>query len=405
MYLKLAWRNMWRSRRRTMITVSSVLFAVIFAILMRVIAVGMFEKMIADTVKITSGYLQIHQKGYWDNKTVDSAFAEDPRLNSVLDNNPDVSCWTRKMESFSLASAGERTKGILISGIEPTKEKKFSGISGLCVDGAYLADSDRSVLLAEGLAKYLGLKAGDTIVLLGQGYHGSMATGKYPVKGIVKLGMPELNKVLAWMPLGLARDFLGTGTANTAISVIPAHTNDLARMSAHLLPAELKEKYEVMTWQEMIPELDQLYKGKMVQNEIMSGILYLVIAFGIFGTILMMLNERMHEFGILLAIGMKKWILAVTVVLEMILMSVMGALLGIAAAIPIVWYLRINPLRFQGDTAKVMEKFNIDPVIIPSLEPHHFLMQGYIVGCISVALSVFAVIKILSIKPIDAINS
>ena len=405
MYLKLAWRNMWRSRRRTAITVSSILFAVIFAILMRVITVGMFEKMIADTVKISTGYLQIHKKGYWANKTVDSVFNEDPALAALLDHDPGIVSWTRKVESFSLASSGERTRGIIISGIEPERETRFSGLVSQCTTGKYLSDSDHAVMLAEGLARYLGLKVNDTVVLLGQGYQGQMATGKFPVKGIIKLGMPEMNKSFVWMPLTLAREYLSTGESNTAISIIPAQVGNMEVLRNRILTHTPSGVYEVMTWQDMLPELDQFYRGKLVQNEIMSGILYLVIAFGIFGTILMMLNERMHEFGILIAIGMKKWILALTVLLEMTLMSLFGGVLGMFAAWPIVWYFRKNPIHFSGDTARVMEKFNVDPVIIPSMGWQHFVLQGYVVAVMSIILSLFAVIRIFRITAIKAINS
>jgi len=396
---------MWRSRRRTLITVSSILFAVIFAILMRVMIIGIFDNMISNTVSMSCGYLQVHHIGYWENKSVDSTFEENPKLAAVLNQEKEITAWTPHLEAFALASSGLQTKGILVTGIEPERENMVSNLSQKMIAGKYLSDSDNGIMLAEGLAAYLKLKLNDTVVLLGQGYHGEMAAGKYAIKGIVRLPVPEMNKSMAWLPMAKCRDFLSTGARYTSVSIMVDDRNKLAGLKKRIVSQTAGDNYEVMTWQEMIPELDQLFQAKMAQNVIMSGVLYLVIAFGIFGTILMMLNERMHEFGILIAIGMKKRILSGIVVLEMVLMSVAGTILGIAVAFPIVYYFWVHPIHMGGAWAKESEQFNFAPIIQPSIAVSHFLIQGYVVLLIAVTLSLYAIFKIHRIKAIEAINS
>jgi ABC-type lipoprotein release transport system permease subunit len=405
MYFKLAWRNMWRSRRRTLITISSIFFAVIFAIFMRVAIVGLFDKLIADTVSMSSGYIQIHHSGYWANKSIDSTFEENPKLAAILNNEKKVTAWTPRLESFALASSGERTKGMMVIGIDPARENIVSNLSKKIIEGKYITENDNSIMLAEGLAEYLKLKINDTVVLLGQGYEGNMAAGKYCIKGIVRLGVPEMNKSMAWLPMARSRDFLSTGARYTSISLMLNDRNDLDIVKRSILKQTSGSGYEVMTWQEMIPELDQFFKAKMVQNEIMSGILYLVIAFGIFGTILMMLNERMHEFGILIAIGMKKGMLSVVVVMEMALMSLVGTILGITGAFPLVLYFYYHPIHMGGDYGKAVAKFNIEPILQPSIDISNFLVQGYVVLIMAIILSLYAIFKIHKIKAIKAINS
>jgi putative ABC transport system permease protein len=403
MYFKLAWRNMWRSRRRTLITISSIFFAVIFAILMRVMMVGIFDRMISDTVSMSCGYIQIHHTGYWDNKSVDSTFEENPKLATILNNEKDITSWVPRLETFALASSGDQTRGMMLMGIDPEKENSVSKLSQKLIAGKYLADSDKSIMLAEGLAQYLKLKVNDTVILLGQGYEGSMAAGKYAVKGIARLPIPEMNKAMAWLPMKSTMDFLSTGARYTSISIMIDDKTKLDAVKRSIV--KQAPGYEVMSWQEMLPELDQTFQGKMAQNVIMSGILYMVIAFGIFGTILMMLNERMHEFGILIAVGMKKALLARVVVLEMILMSVVGTVLGIVGAFPIVLYFRLHPIRMGGAWAKTAEQFNFQPIIQPSMDFHHFIIQGYAVLSIAIVLSMYAIFKIHKIKAIEAINS
>jgi ABC-type lipoprotein release transport system permease subunit len=405
MYFKLAWRNMWRSRRRTLITISSIFFAVIFAILMRVMMIGVFDKMIADTVSMSCGYLQIHHTGYWANKSVDSSFAENPELVTILNNEKEITAWAPHLETFALASSGEKTKGMMVIGINPEKENTVSKLSQKLIAGKYLADSDKCIMLAEGLADYLKLKLNDTVVLLGQGYEGNMAAGKYLIKGIVHLAVPEMNKQMGWLPMVCSQHFLNTGARYTSIAIMLDNRNKIDALKQSLLKQTTGSDYEVMTWDQMIPEIEQFFQLKMGQNVIMSGILYLVIAFGIFGTILMMLNERMHEFGILIAIGMRKGILATVVVMEMVLMSIVGTIFGMVGAFPIVLYFRLHPIHMGGSWAKVAEQFNFEPIIQPNIDISNFIIQGYIVLTIAILLSLYAIFKIHKIKAIAAINS
>jgi putative ABC transport system permease protein len=405
MYFRLAWRNMWRSRRRTLITVSSIFFAVVFAILMRAMMIGVFDRMINDTVSTWCGYLQIHHTGYWDNKSVDSTFEESPRLNSILNNEKAIIAWTPHLETFALASTGERTKGMMLIGIDPVKENSVSNLSKKIIAGTYLNDSDKSIMLAEGLADYLKLKVNDTVIILGQGYQGNMAAGKYPLKGIAHLAIPEMNKSMAWLPMAQSRIFLSTGARYTSISIMVNNRNEVDKLKQNISRQTPGSEYELMTWQEMNPGLDEIFQAKMAQNKIMSGVLYLVIAFGIFGTILMMLNERMHEFGILIAIGMKKRKLSMVIVMEMVLMSIVGALLGIAGAFPIVLYFRIHPIQMGGSWAQIASQFGFESVIQPNIDISNFIIQGYVVLSISIVLSLYAIFKIHKIKAISAINS
>src|SRR6202030_3034398 len=111
-----------------------------------------------------------------------------------LNHQKEVTAWTPRLESFALASSGDRTKGILVSGIDPEKENPVSHLSKKIISGRYLTSANKGIIIAEGLAAYLKLKVNDTIVLIGQGYQGSMASGKYPIIGIAKLGIPETNK-------------------------------------------------------------------------------------------------------------------------------------------------------------------------------------------------------------------
>ena len=405
MYLKIAWRNIWRNRRRTLITASSIFFAVILSIFMRSTISGVFEKMTTDIVGFSSGYIQVHQKGYWNEQSIDNTFEEDNDLFRLLENDPSVTAWSPRLESFALSSSGDRTKGIIIMGILPEKETAVTHLEEKIVAGQYIRENDNGVLLGEGLAAYLGLGVKDTLVVLGQGYHGTMAAGKYPVRGIVHLGSPELNKSVAWLPLGLCRELFGTEKRLSSVSIMVSNMQELDEVKMRLQASAGNQAYEVMTWKEMLPELDQLIEGDKGAHFITINILYLVITFGIFGTIMMMMNERMHEFGIMISIGMKKRFVALIVFLEIVFISGIGTLAGAAAALPVVLYVHRHPFAFTGQIAKAYESFGVDPVIQPSTAPENFISQVYIVFSITAVLSLYPVYKIARLNIIKVLNS
>jgi len=136
-YLKLAWRNLWRNKRRTLITMASVFFAVFLAILMRGFKHGVWIHLIDNVLHSYTGYVQIHNKGYWDNRTFDYTMAANDSVFSDIKRIKQVGGLIPRLESFSLASSGEKTKGVITAGIDPEQEKKFTQLDKKIVAGRY----------------------------------------------------------------------------------------------------------------------------------------------------------------------------------------------------------------------------------------------------------------------------
>ena len=405
MYLKLAWRNIWRNKRRTLITMASVCFAVVLAVIMRSTINGVFEKMINDIVCMSSGYIQIHKRGYWNERSVENTLEENKELIRRINEEKNIISWSPRLESFALASTGNRTRGAMVTGIYPDHENRITHLKEKLISGEFIHDTDKCILIPDGLAKYLRIKIKDTLVLIGQGYHGTIAAAKFPVKGIVKIGSPELNKSMCWLPMFACRNFLGTGNRLSSISILLTKENKMNEVQSQLKNRMNKQDYEVMTWKEMLPDLDQFIEADSSAHIITINILYLIIGFGIFGTLLMMMNERMHEFGILTAIGMKKRILSYIVFLEITTIAGMGTMVGIVGAIPVVLYLHFFPIKFTGDLAKAYEKYGMEPVIPSSLDLENFSSQAMIVFIITLLVSIYLFYKINKLKVLKAITS
>ena len=406
MLLKLAWLNIWRNKRRTIITATSVFFAVLLAIIFRSLTDGVYDNMIHNVVSYSSGYLQIHQKGYWEEQSIDNTFEEDEQLYQELLKNPKVTHIMPRLQTFALASYSEKTKGVLILGIDPVKEKEVNNLHDKIVAGEYIESiNDNAVVLGEGLASQLKLKVNDTLVLLGQGYHASSAAAKFRVKGLIKLGAIELNNNVVYMPLQQSQYMYGAENRLTSVSVMLNKTTDLEGLKQSLLESIDPNIYEVMSWKEMMPEMDQFIEADSTGHYIVIGVLYFVISFGLFGTLLMMIFERKHELGILIAIGMKKHLLAFILLLEAIMISLIGCFTGVIAGFLVIKWFTAYPIHFTGELKEVYEDYGIESILYFSSHEKIFIVQTLIVLLLSVLLACYPGYKVMNLKPVEAINS
>lgn len=404
-YIKLAWRNIWRNKRRTGITIASVFFAVIIAIIMFALLQGVYGNMIKNIVSYSSGYVQMHAKNYWEDRNLDDAFIRDTSIEQTLKKLPHITQVIPRIETFALASTGELSASVMIVGMEPEIESSVSNLDKKVVSGNYLTTKDNAVLVGEGLAKKLQLDVNDTIIILTQGYHAASAYGKYAVKGLISLGSPDLNNRIVYLPLSAMQYLVSLDDRITAYAFMIDDVKELDAAKKSIQHTMDTAAFEVMDWKEMMPELDQLMKSDSSGNKLMVIILYMIISFGLFSTILMMITERQHELGILVAVGMQKYKLAFVVFLEVIFIAITGVLLGSIASLPVIEYLYRNPIQLKGEIAEIYVGYGFEPIMPVSKDPAVFFSQAYIVLTVACVIAIYPVIKILRMRMINALRS
>jgi putative ABC transport system permease protein len=192
---KLAWRNIWRNKRRTLITAASVFFAVLFASSMKSLQAGAWNEMIKNVTSLHIGYAQIHAAGFWENRSIDKSLSEEDILQQLNEVEPEgLVGYLPRLESFALASSGDKSGAVLVVGADLEKEEQHSELSSRLVEGRLLEKGEPGVILAEGLAKKLNLGLQDSLILSSIGYHAASAVGLYPIKGIISFNNPELDK-------------------------------------------------------------------------------------------------------------------------------------------------------------------------------------------------------------------
>jgi len=402
--LKLAWRNIWRNKGRSIITIAATMFCVIFAVVLRSFQVGVWEHMVDDIVANNFGYLQIHQKGFWGEQSLDLSMDEAALPMDEWTQVEGVRSVVRRLESFSLVSTELSNRGSLVLGIEPENELPGLQLQDQIVEGQVFAPGSDQVVVSEGLAEFLKVSVGDSLMFLSQGYRGASAYGQFMVSGIAKISNPELNKQLVLMPLQTAQwMYNGMGLLTTAVVDLEPGA-DHKEVKAQLLPL-MGEELELLEWEELFPELIQTIEADMAGGQIFITILYLIISFVLLGTVIMMVSEREREFGILVSIGMRKTKLALVTVLENLMLTLGGAFVGMAIVKPVQFYFKYNPIDLSGQMKEAIEQFDFEPKLYTTTSFIINLNHGAIVFVIGVLVSIYAVWKIMKLEPVKSMRA
>lgn len=402
--LLLAWRNIWRNKRRSVITISSIAFGVLFACMMMSLQLGTLDHVVDNAVKFYSGHLQIHQEGYWEEKIIDNSLIYTEALLNDLSIIEGVEAVVPRIEYFALAAFDSKTRPSMIFGVDPERENSITGIHDKLVGGEYFQPSDKAVLISSGLAEYLNVSIGDSIILIGQGFRGSNAVGLYPIKGVVKFPSPEQNNRVVCMPVKEAQWFFRMDQRLTSIAILLHNSDETDNAMITVDKVIGNRTLKTINWETMMPDLVQMVKLKHGSTQKMTIVLYIVIGFGMFGTFLMMTAERRYEFGILLSIGMKRAILQFTVFIEILLMSLIGVLAGIVISILMIMYFYNNPIQLPTRMQDLYESYGIEAVIEFSMNPYIFYSQAWAIFVIAVILSFYPLLELFRLKPVEAMR-
>ncbi|MGC8824780.1 MAG: ABC transporter permease [Bacteroidales bacterium] len=401
----LAWRNIWRNKRRTTITAASVMFAVFFAILMRGFQIGTWHDLIDSVLRSYTGYVQIHAKGFWENRTLDYLIPEnDTNIKSISHSNVPINRLIPRFESFALASNSQKVKGVIVTGISPSIEKSLTHLPEKVVEGGYLEEDEKAVLVSQRLARFLNLSPGDSLVLMSQGYQGASAAGLFRIKGIVRLPSPEFDNQMVFMPLVAAQEFYSAPGLITSWIIDLQNADEMKKVVRKLSNQLPSSQYEIMSWHEMLVELYQQYLSDEGSAVIMMIILYLIVGFGIFGTAMMMVIERRYELGVMIAVGMQRWRVSTLLGLELFFICLIGLVAGVLISIPFIVYYHFHPITFTGQMAEAYKAFGMEPVMSIAWRTDYIFNQVLNVALIAIAVLSYPIYSVFRLNLTQALK-
>ncbi|MBM7035458.1 ABC transporter permease [Vibrio ulleungensis] len=403
MLIKLAWRNLWRQKRRTILTASAIALALFLSLLMRSFQEGQYTSTIENSAKMSTGMIQIQHPDYKDSLSIDDLLPSTSSFIQSAQSIDHIEHLLPRLESFSLAAAGERSKGVMMSGIHPDIDPEYTGLKDRLVKGEFIELSDRSVLIGAGVARYFDLDVGDEIVFYGQGYRGQTAAGLYPIKGIVEFALPEINNTMVYLPLPLAQELLSTGEQVSAWVIALDSLKRIDDVSTQL-KAEYEPEQTVWDWTELAPEIEQSIVLDRVSGQFMMYLLYGIVGFGLFATLVMMTLERQREFAVMLATGMLRSKLVTLICVESAMIGLLGSAIGIALASPIIVYFFFNPIRLGGETAQMMLDMGYEPIMPVALDAGLYINQVLIVLGLLAICMVYPIARLLKLKVVQGLK-
>ena len=403
--LKLAWRNIWRNKRRSLLTLAAVVFATVMAIAMRGIQLGTYALNIRTVVELFSGYLQLQEKGYQDNPTLNASFIINKNIKNALTNSQGVVSYAPSIYADGLVSFKDNSRGAAIFGIDPARENTVTTFVKNVNSGKFFtSDSSNEVVVGDQLLKNLDAEIGDNIVLLAQGYDGTLGNQKYKIVGTVKLGVQELESAIIFMGLRSAQSLLAMGNRINVIAIKADKLNDLKKIKLELSQKIKDPDVKVLMWDQVNPELKQAIQMDNISGIFFLGILIVIVAFGILNTVLMSVTERYREFGVVLAIGMPQAKLSSLVYIETIFITLLGLATGNIIGYIVNYYLIIHPIVFGGEIQKLYEIYHFLPQLKSTLEPSIFFNVSFSILAISIVSCFYPAYRVFKLEPMKGIR-
>ncbi|MDR0542199.1 MAG: ABC transporter permease [Dysgonamonadaceae bacterium] len=399
--IKLAWRNSWRNKRRTLITMASVFFAVCFCTVMSSFSEGVWDKMIENTLRTQTGHIQIHGKGYWDDKITDNFLTMDTETLSRLETVENIGNVSPRLETFAMASMGMSSKGIAVVGISPRQEAAKSNLPARLTKGRYLSETDDGILIGEGLSRYLKADTGDTLALVGQGYQGAGAVGLFPVRGVLHLMLSEMDNGVAYVALPAAQQFIGMPDGYSGV-LIAVRNNDHLDETIHAVKQIVDGQHvDVYPWHFTMERLLQTSRSDKAFTKVILFVLYLIAGFGILGAVIMLTNERKREFGMMISLGMQRMRLAAIVALELVMTTFSGVVSALLVCLVFTRWFALHPIAFTGEMAQIYATYGMEPLMPASTAPAVFIKQIVIVLILTALAAIYPVTKIMKLKIMD----
>ena len=400
----LAARNVMRNRRRSAITVLSIAVGLAALTFLWGFIDGQNGQMVNNTTRYFAADAQVHLKGYHDDPSLDRAIEAGARVLDQVRAYPAVSAATARLETTVLASRGDRSRGILAFGVELAQEARVTDLFKAVVEGRGFSDGDDSgVLIGEGMAEALALRAGEDMVLVGQAYDGSFASARVPVRGVFRTKIDDLDGYVAVMPMAAMRDFL---TAPEAVTAVALRLRDRGALddAVQALSARVGVEHEVVGWPVLLPMVAVSIRFHEVMGFVVLTIFFVMVAAGVANPVLMAVLERTREFGIMLALGTGQSMLFRLVVAEAALLGAAGLLLGNAVGHGATAAFGRTGIDLGAFEAGLRTMPGLSDVLYPVVRAERSLAISALVFMIALAMALYPAFRAATLEPVAAIR-
>lgn len=402
MLVALAWKNIWRNRRRSLIIIAAITFGLWGGILSGAVMMGWGESMVKTAIDRDLAHIQLHEPGFTADRNISLYIREGFGILDHLGSLKGITAVSGRTLVDGMAASPTSTYGVRIAGIDPEKEGKVTSIKDILIEGSYFEHRGKNpVIIGKKLADRLNLKYHSKIVLSFQSVDNSLVYGAFRIEGIFKSESSVFDDSHVFLLRNDLTRLTGTEPVIHEIAVRVA-SSDSIKSTAKALKKDYPD-ISVNTWQELSPEISAVSAAMGTWSFVFVGIILMALIFGITNTMLMAVMERTQELGILMALGMKKNKLFLMILLETVMLSITGGIWGMLAGSGTVFYLSRAGIDLSL-FASSLESFGAGTVLYPYLPAGiYFILTGMIIAAAGIA-SAMPAWKAIHLKPSEAIR-
>ncbi len=403
----IAWRNLWRNKRRSLVVISSIglgIFAMIFTI---AFMNGMMTQMVDNTISTSLGHVAIHRKGYQASLKLEYNFRPDQKILSAISRAPHVKSYAPRIKIPGMLRSAEASRGVMIVGIDPEREKSISKIYDYTSKekgSAFIqSSSDDSILISKSMATKLDLLVGDRIVLMVQDKNKEIVGVGLTVRGFYQTPVETFDKFIAFTGIRHMQEITGLGENLSEINILLDNKAHVDSAKRSLVRQIADPSLEILTWKDMAPSLVSLINLSNTMMYIFFAIVFATVIFSIANTLIMAIMERFHEIGVMKSIGTRPgWIFSM-VMLEAVNLGAVGLCAGIAAGSALVAVLSVTGIDFSF-YSETMRSWGTGSVIYPAIKVLDILAATGIVLLTTIIAALYPAQKAARIKPLEALN-
>ena len=403
MFIDLAWRNIWRNARRTAVILCAIVVGVWSMVFLGALMRGMTKQMVQNGIATLTGHLQVHQRDYRDDPVIKNSIMDMAATAKALDRMlPPGARWCARVRVPAIAQNARNSAGVTLVGIDPKAEARVSFIGRAVQKGRYLKPDDAyGVVVGQALLKKFETRLGHKLVIMSEDASGQIASRAFRIVGVFRAEMEASEKQFLFVTLPAAQKMLKLKKGVSEVSILLPPDNPPQALAGRLQKV-MPPKLIVNTWEELLPLLVayvQLMNGFTI---IWYFVVFAAMAFGIVNTTLMAVFERIREFGLLKALGMRPGWIVREVMAESFFLLVLGQFIGNALALGMVAVLDHTGLDLSS-LAAGSEFFGMSRVLYPSLQMSDLALANLVVFFLGLLVSAYPAAKAARFTPVEAL--
>ncbi len=406
MILRLALRNLWRNGRRTALTSIGIALAMALLLTSRGIQAGAWNSMIRGAIQSTAGHVVVQDARWQQDREAAQVVTEASAVQAALQAAYPEAVVVRRTFFGGLLTSPTAAVAVSLEGIEPEAEAGISLLDERIVEGTWVVD-DRGILIGADLARSLKVGVGDKVVLMAQAGTPEMESRLYRVVGLFRSGVGELDAFGALASIGSTQELMGgADVAHQVAAVLPDAGGSDVDIAPALAALAGRTGLDVLPWTQALPMLQQQRELDEAYAHMIQAVMAFIVVLGLINTVLMSVMERMREFGVMLAVGMRPFQLARLVALEGALMGLLGGLLGLVLAALAAWPLITIGVDFadmMGDASPV-GPVPIDSVVRAAPSAVDWAVAALAAVVLSGLAALLPARRATQLQPVDAIR-